>query len=178
MMSLATSPNRRAYRVVEYTTADGVTLRFRVSPEVAAVLADEGPALREMTLTDLAGMKHHQHDVRSGLDPERVIEGIARRVARRRTREARGNPWTGPRHQFGCFLGETRPNWLGGEAIDDEGVCRLCRGRKLSASTYCLSCDRSGRDDAIPTPGERVRRRAPKPARSRSGKRLAGGVGR
>jgi hypothetical protein len=167
MMSLATSPNRRAYRVVEYTTADGVTLRFRVSPEVAAVLADEGPALREMTLTDLAGMKHHQHDVRSGLDPERVIEGIARRVARRRTREARG-----------CFLGETRPNWLGGEAIDDEGVCRLCRGRKLSASTYCLSCDRSGRDDAIPTPGERVRRRAPKPARSRSGKRLAGGVGR
>lgn len=152
-MSLAIlprSPSPRSYCVVEYTTADGVTLRCRVSREVAEVLADEGKPLREVTLTDLAGRKRRKKDDgRPGLDPELMLEGVARRVARRRTREGKGSPWEGPRYQFALLLGESRPGWDGGPVRDSLGRCGVCHGAKLLAVAYCLCCDRSGRDAAI-----------------------------
>jgi hypothetical protein len=161
---------------IEYRTDDGLAVELRVSPELAEALDAADPRLKEVTFTDLAGKLRHG-DHRRGLDPDRLELGMERRhAAQRHTPVA--SSWEGPRFHFSLLLGEGRPGWLGGETVDDRGRCGLCHGQWLPPYACCLACCRTGRDDAIPTPGEQVRRRAPRPSRSRSGRRLAGGVGR
>lgn len=161
---------------IEYRTDDGLAVELRVSPELAEALDEADPRLKEVTFTDLAGKLRHR-DHRRGLDPDRLGIGMERRHAAQRHTPV-GSSWEGPRFTFSLLLGEGRPGWMGGETIDDRGRCGLCHGAKLPPWAYCLACDRCGRDGSIPTPGEAVRRRAHRPARSKDGRALAGGVGR
>jgi hypothetical protein len=156
-------------RWIEYRTEDGIRLKLQVSAEIAAVLRAEDPERKEDVFADVT-VKGEHGDV-CPLDPDQLDPGTAgRRVAQRPM--PLGNPWEGPRFSFTLYLGEHRPGWNGGEAIDERGRCGLCHGLWLPPHVYCLSCDRSGRDAAIPCPAEQVRRRAPKDGRLRGG--LAG----
>lgn len=153
------------FRWIEYPTADGVKIVIQVPDDVALALVElDAPREGAVMGTRLANL--------DWLDEA----ATRRRVAQRR--DPTGNPWEGPRFRFSLLLGEGRPNWTGGETIDDAGRCGICHDAWLPPYAACLACCRTGRDDAIPTPGERMRKRAPRQSRSRSGKRLAGGVGR
>jgi hypothetical protein len=162
-MTLALRP---AVILYEVRTDAGTTLRVRVSLEIARILADEGSPLRETAFSDLPS-DANGHE---GLDPDQLDAQTGRRRVERRPMPT-GNPWEGPRYHFPLLLGENRAGWLGGECEDAEGRCGVCHNARLPAVGYCLGCDRSGRDGSIPTPGEQVRRRAP-----RNG-RLKGGLG-
>jgi hypothetical protein len=175
-MSLATLPRSRAYVVVTYTAIDErtlqfETLRFRVSPEVAAVLADEGAPLREMTFTDLAGKKRPGEGKERpihGLAPEKVLRGQARRIARRRLKEKGGSAWEGPRPpKFSRIIGATHI-WSG-----PPKRYQFCGGKPLEAGEICLDCDRAAREQATP---EREEPRTRVSLASR-GDRLRGGKG-
>jgi hypothetical protein len=157
-------------QLVEYLTADGTTITIEVSPDIAEVLASDGPRLKEVTFTDCAG-RLYPGDNWAGLDPDRLdVKTVRRRVDQRPM--PLGSPWDGPRFKFTQILGESG-TWRG-----EPRYFEFCGGKPLASYQYCLDCDRCGKDHLIPTPGEQVRRRAPRPSRSRSGRRLAGGVGR
>jgi hypothetical protein len=175
-MSLATLPKSRAYVVVTYTAIDErtlqfETLRFRVSPEVAEALADEGAPLREVTFTDLLGKRRPgegpERSIR-GLAPEKVLRGQARRIARRRLKERGGSSWEGPRPpKFTRIIGATHI-WSG-----PPRRYQFCGGRRLEAGEICLDCDRAAREQATPE-REEPRTRVPL---GPNGDRLKGGKG-
>jgi hypothetical protein len=177
-MSLATLANPRAYCVVEYTAIDETTcqfhtMRFRVSPEVAAVLAEREAPLRELTFTDLKGEKRpgeadNDDERRGEIDPETVLRGVARRIEKRKLRDRGGSPWEGPRPNVVRIIGATHI-WNG-----PPRRFQFCGGRRLRPGEVCLDCDRMAREMAVGLGEEPLNQ----PARSRSGKRLAGGVGR
>jgi hypothetical protein len=157
-MSLATLPKSRAYVVVTYTAIDEKTLqfetlKFRVSPEVAAVLADEGPELGGMTFTDLAERMRRREDDdgeprRTGqldLDPEVILRGVARRVRKRRLMETGYSAWEGPRPpRFTRIIGATEI-WSG-----PPKRFQFCHGRRLRPGEICLDCNRAAREQAPP----------------------------
>jgi hypothetical protein len=98
--------------------------------EVAAILAATEPRLRER-LFHVPGS----------------VEGV----------EDRRSAWNGPRFRFRHLIGEA-PTWSGplslGDRVKREGRiewrCRFCHGRTLAWDTYCLACDRCGRELELP----------------------------
>lgn len=141
-------------KLIEYRTEDGAVFELKVSPAVAAALSSNGGRLKEVTFTDLGNGQ---------------FELTEERIRKRPEVEPKPGCWEGPRFPFNRFLGEHRPGWNGGPSIDERGRCGLCHGAQLSAGEYCLSCERCGRDRAIPLPPEQARRRAPKDGRLRGG---------
>ncbi len=114
---------------------------IEVSPRVLKALTAREPKLKERLL--------HNPDSR---------ESIA--AAQEEIWGGPGNPWEGPRLGFDLFLGQS-PTWSGAESLwlwDEalgEWVCRFCQHLKqLSAGTYCLGCDRSGKAKLIGHPTE------------------------
>lgn len=79
-----------------------------------------------------------------------------------RSRKSRGGyPWEGPPKSqvgFSIFLGSS-PTWWGDPAPD--GRCFICKGKAISTWTYCLGCDRCGKEFAIdkPTGADLAKRR-------------------
>lgn len=109
-----------------------------------------------------------KHVLMTDLSPEQVAPD--RTQPTKTKREDLGNPWEGPRYHFSHLLGESQI-WSGPQR---GGRCRICRGGKLDLGCYCLGCDRSGRDLAIPRPTSaelrRIRAHVQEPG-------LKGGVG-
>lgn len=139
---------------VEITDADGTVRQVEVPPELAQAIAeidarerrDAKRRKREVCCTDLAGKKRRKgDDEREPLDPEQMSDGVARRVRRRGLLERGGNPWEGPRLTFTRFVGESR-TWY-----HPPRKYEFCHGAPLGEDVYCLDCDRSGKDDLIPT---------------------------
>src|SRR5215218_10310395 len=149
-------------RLIEYRTDDGSVFRLEVSAAIAEALRDHGGALREDVFADVT-VRGEAGDV-CPLDPDQLDPGTARRRVEQRPMPL-GNPWEGPRFTFSLFLGEHRPGWNGGVSIDERGNCGICHNHRLPPYVYCLGCDRCGRDAAIPSPPEQVRRRRPKDSR-------------
>ena len=93
--------------------------------------------------------------------------------------------WEGPRFSFTVFLGigatwgrDGLPGLVAWNEVDGWLCGACCRYAKLSAATYCVHCDRSGRDAEIPLPtaediARRKERRKYTPPPS-----LAGGKGK
>lgn len=88
--------------------------------------------------------------------------------AHQRPRIDGGYPWEGPRFHFDRLIGEGEV-WAGPVVVEVEGqrYCTLCWDRELPPDTYCLGCDRSGRDRDIPppSPSDLALRRAQAPKR-------------
>lgn len=116
-----------------------------VSDEVAALLAGRDPPRRERLLAD----------------PAKLDQMPARRKPPgRRDPEYLGFPWEGPRLSFSLLLGESAV-WAGPDSLrlyDETGAPRECRfcgsAPRLPDYSYCLGCDRSGKDRHVPPPSE------------------------
>lgn len=88
-----------------------------------------------------------------------------------------GYPWEGPRFDFALLLGES-PTWAGPGSLEVWGersgwTCRFCGhyGEDVPIVAYCLGCDRSGRDRAIPVGKERTEaKKAPEKGGLKGGK--------
>lgn len=133
---------------------DGEPVEVEVRADVAAVLAATEPRLKERTCTDL------------GIDPDQVVDGV------RRDGTYVGFGWEGPRFKFDRLVGESRI-WNGPPARGD-----FCHDARLEPGTYCLCCDRSGRDKEIPKPtGHDLERRRERKRRAHVRGRLKGGTG-
>jgi hypothetical protein len=117
---------------------------------------------------------------------DRGAEVTEKEASRRRdlTRPSQGgHAWEGPTKAqvaFSIFLGSS-PTWWGDPS--QGGTCAICQRKMLSTWTYCLGCDRCGREKDIEKPtsrdlAKRAEPKAPEPEKkSKAGKTLRGGVG-
>ncbi len=113
-----------------YVDYDGKVQWIEVLPEVAALLKEVEPKLKERLLKNPSN-----------------IEKVRDRTS--------GNPWEGPHFAFTWLVGESR-TWAGESWIELEGqvYCGFCLGSKLPSHAYCLQCNACGRDDLIRGPSE------------------------
>lgn len=146
---------------IRYRDARGYLQEIRVTSTMARAIrnvrqqarrADERWRERHVAMSDM------------GIDPDRQAEKPAQRPSQA------GNPWQGPRFSFTAWIGEGRI-WHG-PPPKKARRCDFCRGAWLGAQTYCLRCDRSGRDREIPRPSrtELSRIRSPKEDGLKGGK--------
>lgn len=93
--------------------------------------------------------------------------------------------WEGPRFSFTVFLGigatwgrDQMPGlWAWSEVTG--WVCgACCRHAKLAPGTYCVHCDRSGRDADIPQPSALDHAKRRETRKYQPPPHLAGGVGK
>lgn len=114
--------------LVKYVDIDEVEHWVEVTPDVAQVLAEVEPPLKERLLRDPDGMN--------------AVMG-----------RSNGYAWDGPRYVFRWLLGESLV-WHGDSwfEVDGQKYCRFCLGAKLPYYAYCLGCDQCGRDDTIGRP--------------------------
>jgi hypothetical protein len=110
-----------------FIDSDGVEHWVEMLPEVAAVLAEVEPPLKERLLRK----------------PEK-INGVGDPMGE--------NPF---KLRFSWLLGESR-TWTGDPVVwTDEGwACSFCWGSELPENCYCLGCDRCGRELDVPSPGK------------------------
>ncbi len=137
---------------VAYKLPSGVA-KIEVSPAVRLALESTGRAIRRNNQQYFARHRALKHELTE-----------ARGKAPARDQVERGSRWEGPWFRFTLFLGLDRSWPIPGPG---KGPCAVCRDAELPVSTYCLWCNRSGRDLAIPkpTPAElsRLQRAHPNP---------------
>lgn len=146
---------------IRYRDAHGFLQEVRVTSTLARAIrnvrqqarrADERWRERHRAMTDL------------GIEPDRVETKPVARPSQA------GNPWQGPRFSFMAWIGEGRI-WPG-PPRPRARTCDFCKGAWLGVGTYCLRCDRSGRDRELPRPSrtELSRIRSPKDDGLKGGK--------
>jgi hypothetical protein len=136
-----------------------------LSPAILAILSAPEPPARE---TPFSALGPAPNGDALSFDPQ-TIEEKDHRLTRYLSKPREGNDWDGERRGFVIWLGLTLmwpvPN-------RPDGRCGACGGEKLSADTYCLVCNRCGRELRIPSAGVDA------PGRKRYRKdKLAGGQG-
>jgi hypothetical protein len=157
-----------------YRLDDGTLCVAACPDEVAAVLDEPEPGLRETTFTDLEAAK--------GIDV-RTVDWLSAELhalyRNQRTPRVTDSPWEGPRILFTHFIGESRI-WNG----PPNGHPCAWHGKKLGPEEYCLGCDRCGCESIVPRPPKDVvarcrraeeERRKAKDGGTVKGKRLKGG---
>jgi hypothetical protein len=99
---------------------------------------------REIRNEERRWNRHHVNVTDLGFEP------LAPPVRRSRAphRLPGGNAWEGPRYRFRRLLGASEI-WTGPPVPG-----QFCHGRRLSRGEYCLDCERSGRDQQIPSAGD------------------------
>lgn len=105
---------------------------------------------RKLRRLEWADQKHEQRReaarIKAGVGRESTFTDLRFDVSR----------WEGPRFRFELLLGLGHP-WDGPDAqrvmVAGRRRCRYCGHlRRLSGGTYCLGCDRCGREAKIPRP--------------------------
>jgi hypothetical protein len=142
-------------RVHRFQDHDGQWQTVEVRADIADLLEATEARLKERTCTD------------AGLDPNAVVNGHLPDGT------FVGFAWEGPRFQFGHIIGESRI-WNGPPEPGE-----FCGWAELEPGQYCLCCQRSGKDPAIPrvTRSDVERRKEPEQRRAYVKGKYKGGVG-
>lgn len=148
--------------MVAYVDDCDVVHALDVSDEIAAVLAEPEHEDKAIPFSCL-----HATPDEEGLDlaHEEWLSTALRLYYRGQLARVDVSPWEGPTYKFRLLIG-TGTIWTG---PPHPGPCPCCGGRRLWEWSYCLVCDRSGRDYDIPPVPRDVWRRCQQAERERTG---------